>query len=85
MAAFEVVYRATADIACLPALQYLHISLGAFTEVFWGFFGLYCHEDGTLRYYGSPDQKLDVTTYQDTVRGTRLGVQAACRRATCGG
>ncbi|EFN60033.1 hypothetical protein CHLNCDRAFT_133246 [Chlorella variabilis] len=62
--------RRFADILKDSGVPYLHISLGAFTEVFWGFFGLYCHEDGTLRYYGSPDQKLDVTTYQDTAEYT---------------
>jgi hypothetical protein len=46
-----------------PCPQYLHISIGAFTEVFWGFLGLYDHDTGTLRYYGSADQKVDLTTY----------------------
>lgn len=47
--------------------QHLHINLGAFTEVFWGFLGLYDRETGTLSYYGSDQQKLDVTTYDTAV------------------
>jgi hypothetical protein len=33
-------------------------------QVFWGFFGVFDHSTGILQYYGSSDQKLDVTTYQ---------------------
>ncbi|EFN60032.1 hypothetical protein CHLNCDRAFT_133245 [Chlorella variabilis] len=56
-----------ADILKDSGMPHLHINVGITTECFWGVMGLYCHEDGTLRYYGSPDQKLDVTTSQDTL------------------
>lgn len=71
--------RRFADILAASGVPYLHVNIGCFTEVFWGFFGVFDHSTGTLQYYGSPDQKLDVTTYQDAAEYTaRAAIDPGC-------
>jgi len=43
----------------------LHVSLGIFAETFFYFM---CHLFPGLHYYQSADQKIDITTYNDTAR-----------------
>jgi len=49
----------------------VHVLNGAFMEVIWApFFGMVNAAEGTFRYFGTGDEKLDMTTYEDTAKFT---------------
>ena len=55
---------------CLWRFSGLHLGqspAGVFMEVFWGFYTIWDNDAKTLRFYGSPDTKVDVSTYDDVV------------------
>ena len=49
----------------------VHVLNGAFMEVVWAsFLGYVDAEKGTFRYFGTGDEKLEMTTYEDAARFT---------------
>ena len=44
----------------------VHIMTGAFFEVVWGFLGLYDADEKTFQYWGTGDEKWELTTYADS-------------------
>ena len=48
----------------------VHVLNGEFMEVLWAFSGLYDAKTTTFNYWGSGDEKLDLTTYDDAARYT---------------
>ena len=48
----------------------VHILNGEFMEVLWAFSGLYDAKSATFNYWGSGDEKLDLTTYDDAAKYT---------------
>ena len=51
-------------------IQGVHILNGEFMDVFWSFSGLYDGNKGVFRYWGTGDEKLDLTTYDDAAKYT---------------
>ncbi|GAB4816636.1 hypothetical protein N2152v2_003682 [Parachlorella kessleri] len=64
------VRRQFADTLKQSGIPSLHINMGVFMEVFWGFYTIWDNENKTLRFYGSPDTKVDVSTYDDVAAWT---------------
>ena len=48
----------------------IHILNGEFMEVLFAFSGLYDEKTTTFNYWGSGDEKLDLTTYEDAAKYT---------------
>jgi len=49
----------------------VHVLNGAFMEVIWApFLGMVNAAEGIFRYFGTGDEKLDMTTYEDTAKFT---------------
>ena len=48
----------------------VHILNGEFMEILFAFSGLYDAKNTTFNYWGSGDEKLDLTTYDDSARYT---------------
>jgi hypothetical protein len=57
------------DIA-KSSVKGIHIFLGVFMETYWYFFNKFQRPNSplTLNYYGSPDNQIDTTSYEDTAR-----------------
>mmetsp|Transcript_17009 Transcript_17009/g.29436 ORF Transcript_17009/g.29436 Transcript_17009/m.29436 type:complete len:299 (+) Transcript_17009:143-1039(+) len=48
-----------------PSIQTVHFFNGCFTDVFFGFLGVFNKQEGTVSYFGDPSTKFDLTTQDD--------------------
>jgi nucleoside-diphosphate-sugar epimerase len=54
----------------LKNIHVVHVYTGCFSEVFWSCFGIYDKEARAIRYYGSAEQRMDITSMQDVAEFT---------------